>query len=159
MRSLLPGREYEIFISYRKKENKCEREVCEFVKDLKTGFESTFKEEISVYFDINPRDGLLETPDAGDSHKEKLKCVVFNPIISRTYCDPNSFEREHEFKAFVKQASGGQFVLKVKLPDGNVAGRVLPIRIHKLDAEDNELCGSVTGSFLKGIEFLKRTGS
>ena len=34
---------------------------------LKGELESTFKEEISVYFDINPHDGLLETHDVDAS--------------------------------------------------------------------------------------------
>jgi hypothetical protein len=79
--------------------------VSEFVEALKTELESTFKEEISVYFDINPHDGLLETHDVDTSLKEKLRCLVFIPIISRTYCDPKSFAWEHEFKAFVEQAT------------------------------------------------------
>ncbi len=129
MASLIPGYEYDIFISYRQKDNKGDRWVSEFVDALKTELESTFKEEISVYFDINPHDGLLETHDVDASLKEKLKCLVFIPIISRTYCDPKSFAWEHEFKAFVEQASQDQFGLKVKLPNGNVASRVLPVRI------------------------------
>ncbi len=72
---------------------------------LKTELESTFKEEISVYFDINPHDRLLETHDVNASLKEKLKCLVFIPIISRTYCDPKSFAWEHEFKTFLEQPS------------------------------------------------------
>ena len=76
---------------------------------------------------------FLETHDVDASLKEKLKCLIFIPIISRTYCDPKSFAWEHEFKAFVEQASKDQFGLKVKLPNGNVASRVLPVRIHDLD--------------------------
>jgi len=49
--------------------------------------ESTFKEEISVYFDINSHDGLLETYDVDASLKDRLKCLVIIPIVSRTYCD------------------------------------------------------------------------
>ena len=64
--------------------------MSEFVDALKTELESTFKEEISVYFDINPHDGLLETHDVDASLKEKLKCLIFIPIISQTYCDPKS---------------------------------------------------------------------
>ncbi len=97
----------------------------EFVNNLKGELESTFKEEISVYFDINPHDGLLETHDVDESLKEKLKCLIFIPVISRTYCDPKSFAWEHEFKTFVELASTDQFGLKVKLPNGNVASRVL----------------------------------
>jgi hypothetical protein len=116
MASLISGYEYDIFISYRQKDNlpspgygrqgSGERWVSEFVEALKTELESTFKEEISVYFDINPHDGLLETHDVDASLKEKLKCLIFIPILSRTYCDPKSFAWEHEFKAFVEQASG-----------------------------------------------------
>jgi len=121
---------------------------------LKTELESTFKEEISVYFDINPHDGLLETHDVNASLKEKLKCLVFIPIISRTYCDPKSFAWEHEFKAFVEQSSQDQFGLKVKLPNGNVASRVLPIQIHDLKLEDKTLVEKELGGFIRAIEFI-----
>jgi TolB-like protein len=124
------------------------------VDNLKGELESTFKEEISVYFDINPHDGLLETHDVDASLKEKLKCLVFIPIISRTYCDPKSFAWEHEFKKFVEQAYQDQYGLKVKLSNGNVASRVLPIRIHDLDNADIKLCETVLGSVLRGIEFI-----
>jgi hypothetical protein len=39
-------------------QSKGDRWVSEFVEVLKTELESTFKEEISVYFDINPHEGL-----------------------------------------------------------------------------------------------------
>jgi tetratricopeptide (TPR) repeat protein len=154
MASLIPGFEYDIFISYRQKDNKHDGWVTEFVENLKGELESTFKEEISVYFDINPHDGLLETHDVDASLKEKLKCLVFIPIISRTYCDPKSFAWEHEFKAFIEQASGDQFGLKIKLTNGNVASRVLPVRIHDLDIADVKLCEYFLDGVLRGIEFI-----
>ena len=154
MASLIPGYEYDIFISYRQKDNKHDGWVTEFVENLKGELESTFKEEISVYFDINPHDGLLETHDVDESLKEKLKCLVFIPIISRTYCDPKSFAWEHEFKAFVEQASKDQYGLKVKLPNGNVESRVLPVQIHDLKADDKTLVENVLGGFLRPIEFI-----
>src|SRR4030065_2544474 len=112
MASLIPGYEYDIFISYRQKDNKGDRWVREFVEALKTELEATFKDEVSVYFDINPHNGLLESHDVDASLKEKLKCAVFIPIISRTYCDPKSFAWVHEFKAFIDQASKDQYGLK-----------------------------------------------
>jgi tetratricopeptide (TPR) repeat protein len=154
MSSIIEGYKYDIFISYRQKDNKGDRWVSEFVEALKTELESTFKEEISVYFDINPHDGLLETHDVDESLKDKLKCLVFIPIISRTYCDPKSFAWEHEFKAFIELASKDKFGLKVKLPNGNVANRVLPIRIHDLDTVDIKECESVLGGVLRGLEFI-----
>jgi tetratricopeptide (TPR) repeat protein len=154
MASLIPGYEYDIFISYRQKDNRGERWVSEFVEALKIELESTFKEEVSVYFDVNPHDGLLETHEVNESLKEKLKCLVFIPVISRTYCDPKSFAWEHEFKAFIENASHDQFGLKIKLSRGNVASRVLPVRIHDLDSEDVKLCEAVTDGVLRGIEFI-----
>ncbi len=157
MASIVPGYEYDIFISYRQKDNKHDGWVTDFVENLKGELESTFKEEISVYFDINPHDGLLETHDVDASLKDKLKCLVFIPIISRTYCDPKSFAWEHEFKAFIEQASQDQFGLKVKLPNGNVANRVLPIRIHDLDVADIKLCESILGGVLRGVELVYKS--
>ena len=85
MASIIPDYKYDIFISYRQKDNKYDGWVTEFVDCLKRELEATFKEEVTVYFDINPNDGLLETHDVNASLKEKLKCLVFIPIISRTY--------------------------------------------------------------------------
>jgi len=157
MASIIPGYEYDIFISYRQKDNKHDGWVTEFVDNLKGELESAFKEDVSVYFDINPHDGLLETHDVDASLKDKMKCLVLIPIISRTYCDPKSFAWEHEFKAFVEEASKDQFGLKVKLPNGNVAGRVLPIRIYDLDSTDIKLCESVIGGVLRSIDFIYKS--
>jgi tetratricopeptide (TPR) repeat protein len=154
MACLIPDFGYDIFISYRQKDNKYDSWVTEFVTNLKKELEATFKEDITVYFDINPHDGLLETDDVDASLKNKLKCLIFIPIVSRTYCDPKSFAWEHEFKAFVELASQDRFGLKVQLPNGNVASRVLPIRIHDLDEEDIKLCESVLGGVLRGVEFI-----
>ncbi len=154
MASLIEGYEYDIFISYRQKDNKYDGWVTEFVENLKSELDAAFKEEITVYFDINPHDGLLETHDVDASLKEKLKCLVFIPIISRTYCDPKSFAWEHEFKAFIEQTAQDQYGIKVKLPNGNVASRVLPVRIHELDSKDLMLCESALGGYLRGVEFI-----
>ena len=169
MASLLPDFEYDIFISYRQKDNKGGRQgaplfgatqfreagwVTEFVEALKNELESTFKEEISVYFDINPHDGLLETHDVDASLKEKLKCLIFIPIISHTYCDQKSFAWEREFKAFIEMASQDQFGLKIKLQGGNVANRVLPIQIHEIAADDKVHIERELGGILRPIEFI-----
>jgi len=52
MSSLISGYEYDIFISYRQKDNKYDGWVSEFVDNLRKELEATFKEEIGVYFDI-----------------------------------------------------------------------------------------------------------
>jgi TolB-like protein len=156
MPSLIPGYAYDIFISYRQKDNKYNSWVTAFVENLKRELEATFKEDISVYFDINPHDGLLETHEVADTLKEKLKCLVFIPVISRTYCDPRSFAWKNEFREFIELAAKDSFGLKIKVAGGNVASRVLPVRIHDLDNADLQLCESELGSVLRGIEFIYR---
>jgi tetratricopeptide (TPR) repeat protein len=157
MASIIPGYEYDIFISYRQKDNKYDGWVTEFVDHLKRELGATFKEEVTLYFDINPHDGLLETHDVDASLKVKLKCLVFIPVISRTYCDPRSFAWEHEFIAFVEQSSRDRFGLKIPLPNGNVASRVLPVRIHELDSSDFKMCESVIGGPLRGVDFIYKS--
>jgi len=154
MASIIRGYEYDIFISYRQKDNKGDRWVSEFVEALKTELESTFKEEVSVYFDINPHDGLLETHDVDASLKEKLKCLIFIPVISQTFCDPLSFAWQHEFAAFNKMAKEDQFGRDIRLAGGNVASRMLPIKIHELDPEDKTLLENELGGVLRSVEFI-----
>ena len=154
MSSIIPGFEYDIFISYRQKDNKYDGWVTEFVDNLKRELEATFKEEISVYFDVNPHDGLLETHDVGASLKEKLKCLVFIPIISQTYCDPKCFAWQYEFAAFNNIAKEDQFGRDIRLAGGNVASRILPVKIHSLDQEDKSLIEIELGGVLRAIEFI-----
>jgi hypothetical protein len=47
MPSIGPDFEYDIFISYRQKDNKDDSQVTGFVDNLKKELESTFKEEVS----------------------------------------------------------------------------------------------------------------
>ena len=46
MPSLIPGYEYDIFISYRQKDNQGDHWVTEFVNALKTELEATFTQDI-----------------------------------------------------------------------------------------------------------------
>jgi tetratricopeptide (TPR) repeat protein len=154
MGSIIHGFEYDIFISYRHKDDKYDGWVSDFVQNLKRELEATFKEDICIYFDSNPHDGLLETHDVIKSLEEKLKCVIFIPIISQTYCDPKSFAWQHELVAFNKSAKEDQLGRDIKLNNGNVASRILPIKIHNLDAEDKALLENELGGVLRGVEFI-----
>jgi Tol biopolymer transport system component len=152
MASIIPGYEYDIFISYRHNDNKSGW-VTEFVSALEEELASTIKEPISIYFDKNPHDGLLETHSVDDSLKDKLRCLIFIPIISRIYCDTKSFAWSHEFLAFLKTGAIDALGLKVKLPNGNTASRVLPIRIHELDANDKNTIETALQGVLRAIDF------
>ena len=154
MSSILPRYEYDIFISYRQKDNKGGRWVTDFVDALRTELEATFKEDISIYFDENPHNGLLETHRVDKSLEGKLKCLILIPIISRTYCDPSSFAWQYEFLAFRELAEDDEFGLDIRLPDGNVASRILPIQIHEISPEDQRLFEKENGGPLRAISFV-----
>jgi TolB-like protein/HD superfamily phosphodiesterase len=157
MPSLIPGFEYDIFISYRQKDNRGERWVSNFVEALKMELESTFKEDLTIYFDENPHDGLLETHDVDKSLEGKVKCLVLIIILSRTYCDPNSFAWQQEFRAFNKLALNDSLGRDIKLRSGNVGSRVLPVMIHDLDPEDRDLVEAELQSKIRAIDFIFRS--
>jgi len=158
MTSIITGYEYDLFISYRQNDNHSGW-VSEFVKHLEEEISATIKDHISIYFDENPHDGLHEHHEVDDSLKDKLKCLIFIPIVSQTYCDPNAFAWEHEFKVFVKQANNDQYGMKTRLVSGNVANRVLPIKIHDIDTDDVTLFESEVGGVMRSIDFIyKDTG-
>jgi TolB-like protein len=156
MPSLVPGYEYDIFISYRHKDNKGDQWVSGFVSALHTELDATFKEDISIYFDNNPHDGLLETHNVEKSLEGKLRCLIFLPIISQTYCDTKSFAWQHEFCAFNRMVKKDQLGRDIKLSNGNFGSRILPVKIHNLDAEDLTVLETELGGPLRSIEFIYR---
>jgi hypothetical protein len=129
MPSMLPDYEYDVFISYRRKDNRGDGWVTQFVTNLKSELASTFKEDISMYFDENATDGIGDIHHVGGTIENKLKCLVFVPLISQTYCDPKSFAWQHEFCAFNRASLKELFGREVRLSNGNVASRILPIRV------------------------------
>jgi hypothetical protein len=58
------------------------------------------------------------------------------------------------FVLSIKWAKEDQFGRDIKLSNGNVASRILPIKIHDLDAQDNALFGNELGGALRSIEFI-----
>ena len=153
MSSLIPNYEYDIFISYRQNDNQ-DGWVTNFVESLEKELRGTIKESVSVYFDSNLRDGLLETHNVDKSLEGKLKCLIFIPILSQTYCDAKSFAWQYEFCAFNKLANEDQFGRDIKLNNGNVASRVLPTKIHDLDPGDKLLFENELGGVLRGVDFI-----
>jgi TolB-like protein len=159
MASLIPGYEYDIFISYRQKDNKGEKWVSEFVDALRTELDATFKEDISIYFDENPHDRLQDTHNVDKSLEGKLKCLIFIPILSQTFCDPNSYAWQREFLAFNRLAGSDYLGREIKLKGGNVASRILPIRIHDLEPDDIKLFEKETGTVLRALDFVFKTST
>jgi len=156
MASLVPGYEYDIFISYRQNDN-LDGWVTEFVRNLEKELRGTIKEPVSVYYDSNPYDGLLENHIVDKSLEGRLKSVIFIPIISQTYCHTKSFAWKHEFLAFRDLAKSDDFGLEIRLADRNVTSRILPIQIHELSYQDLQLFEKENGSPLRAISFIFKT--
>ncbi|HEX6225547.1 MAG TPA: hypothetical protein VFZ52_14115 [Chryseolinea sp.] len=153
MPAIIPGFEYDIFISYRHNDNRSGW-VTDFVNALHEELAATLKEPLSIYFDKNQYDGLGETDSVNKSLEGKLKCLIFIPIISQTYCDPMSFAWQHEFCAFNTLSSQDSFGRDIKLNNGNVTSRILPVKIHDLDLEDKLMIEKEIGGFLRPIDFI-----
>ena len=153
MPSLIQGFEYDVFISYRQNDNRSGW-VTEFVQNLKEELSSTIKEPVSVYFDENPHDGLLETHRVDKSLEGKLKCLIFIPVLSHTYCDSKSFAWNKEFLAFCHLARTDAVGPDVQLDNGNVTGRILPVQIHDLDDRDQALFEKQSCGPLRSIDFI-----
>ena len=154
MPSTIPGYEYDIFISYRQKDNSYDGWVTGFIQNLRKELEATFKEEIFIYTDENDYDGIREIHHVKDSLASKLKSVIFMPIVSQTYCDPDCYAWKNEFLEFKRIASADPLGLKIKLPNGNVISRVVPIRIHELDQLDQALLENELGAPVRSIDFI-----
>jgi TolB-like protein len=159
MSSVIEGYTYDIFISYRQKDNRHDGWVSEFVKNLKGELEAAFKEDISVYFDENPDDRLSEYYQIKKSLDEKLRCLIFIPILSQTYCDPDSYAWKNELLIFRKLAEEDHFGKEIRLKKGNYAGRILPVRIYDLDPDDVKLFEHATGCPLRSVDFVFKTES
>jgi tetratricopeptide (TPR) repeat protein/TolB-like protein len=157
MAGLISGYEYDVFISYRQNDNKYDGWVTSFVHNLTLELEATIKDRISVYFDINPHDGLLETHSVDKSLEEKLKCLIFIPIISKTYCDISAFAWQHEFCAFNRISREDRFGRDIRLNSGNFASRILPVKIHDLENVDKLLLENALGGSLRSIDFIYKS--
>jgi len=154
MASILPGYEYDIFISYRHNDNQYDGWVTEFVEKLRRELVATVKDKLTVFFDENPEDGLLESHHVDHTISSKIKALIFIPIVSQTYCDTKSFAWTNEFLLFSKAATGDRYGREIKLPNGNVASRILPIRIHEIEREDVTLLENVLQGALRSIDFI-----
>jgi hypothetical protein len=157
MPSILPGFEYDIFISYRHNDNKYDRWVSEFVHNLTLELVATLKDKLSIYFDENPGDGIRESHNVDKSLAGKLNSLIFIPIISNTYCDTTSFAWQHEFIPFKNTATNSAFGMDVTFPNGNVASRILPIRIHEIEEEDTRLLERELSGVLRTIDFIYKS--
>lgn len=156
MPSILKEYEYDIFVSYRHNDNKYDGWVTEFVEKLNRELDATLKDKVSIFFDKNPREGLQDTHHVDQSINTKIKSLIFIPIISQTYCDTTSFAWKQEFLVFKNESENDSLGRMVKVPNGNSASRILPVKIHDIDMEDVKLLEKELSGIMRSIDFIYR---
>ena len=91
-----------------------------------------------------------------DQRSHKIKSLIFIPIISQTYCDVNSPVWKNEFRVFLEEIKNDSIGSKIKMPNGNIASRVIPTKIHEIDKEDVRLLETELSGGLRSIDFIYR---
>ena len=156
MASIVQGFAYDIFVSYRHNDNKYDGWVTEFVEKLSQELDATLKDKLTIYFDKSPKEGLQETHHVDQSIHNKIKSLIFIPIISQTYCDTKSFAWNQEFSVFNADTENDLIGRMVTLPNGNVGSRIIPVKIHEIEVDDTRLLESKLNGVLRSIDFIYR---
>ena len=148
--SIVDGYNYDIHISYRYNDNKYDGWVMEFVEKLQQELNATLKDKLSIFFDKNLNE------EVALSEPSEIKSLIFIPIVSQTYCDTKSFAWKNEFISFKKESENDRLGKNVKLTTGNIASRVLPVKIHDIDVEDLHLLEKELEGVLRSVDFIYR---
>jgi Adenylate and Guanylate cyclase catalytic domain len=145
--SIFPDFDHDIYISYRTNDNKYDGWVSEFAAKLDRELGAMLKDKLSIYFEKDPE----KSEDL-----KKIRSLIFIPIVSMTYCDTSSAVWKGEFKGFQELSKSDSIGSFVKLPSGNVASRVMPVKIHDIDSDDIKLLESELSGGLRSVDFIYR---
>ena len=154
--SILPDYDYDIHISYRYNDNKYDGWVSELVDKLNQELSATLKDKLSIFFDKSPEDKREESQQEDGTFTPKIKSLLFIPVISQTYCDNNSPVWKNEFRIFQDEIKNDHIGGTIKLSNGNMVSRVMPIKIHDIDNDDIKLLESELSGGLRSIDFIYR---
>ncbi|HET6765738.1 MAG TPA: adenylate/guanylate cyclase domain-containing protein [Chitinophagaceae bacterium] len=149
--SILQDFDYDIHISYRYNDNKYDGWVSAFVEKLNQELSATLKDRLSIFFDKSPEDSREDGSSA-----QKIRSLIFIPVISQTYCDINSPVWKNEFRIFQNEIKNDSLGSNIKLSNGNMASRVIPVKIHDIDTEDVKLLEAELSGSLRSIDFIYR---
>ena len=151
-KSIVPGFDCDIYVSYRFNDNKYDGWVTAFTDKLNQELSATLKDKLTIYFDNNPE----EIRRARNTDTGKIKSLIFIPIISQTYCDTDSLVWQNEFKSFQVQAKSDSLGASIKLSNGNPASRIIPVKIHDIDPDDVKLLENELSGALRSVDFIYR---
>lgn len=150
--SILPGYQHDLYISYNPNDNKYDGWVNEFVSKLKQELNATLKDKLTVHFDRGP------LPGAEPAHpgSKSIKSLIFIPVISQTYCDPQSYAWQEEFLTFKNEIQQDDLGTQVALPNGHALPRILPVKIYAIDVDDVRLLEKELHGDLRSVDFIYR---
>lgn len=154
--SILPDFDCDIYVSYRFNDNKYDGWVTEFVEKLTQELSATLKDKLSIYFDNNPEENRKPYYEENSLIPRQIKSLIFIPIVSQTYCDTSSLVWNEEFKGFQAGAKNDHFGTSIKLNSGNPASRVIPVKIHDIDADDIKLLETELSGGMRSVDFIYR---
>ena len=154
--SIIPSFDYDVHISYRYHDNNYDGWVTEFVEKLNQELSATLKDNLTIFFDKNPEDKRMGFENEDGSTSPKINSLIFIPVISQTYCDETSPVWKNEFRIFKEEIKNDQLGSTIKLPNGNITSRVIPIKIHDIDTADIKLLESELSGGLRSIDFIYR---
>ena len=154
--SIIPSFDYDVHISYRYHDNNYDGWVTEFVEKLNQELSATLKDKLTIFFDKNPEDKRMGFENEDGSTSPKINSLIFIPVISQTYCDETSPVWKNEFRIFKEEIKNDQLGSTIKLPNGNITSRVIPIKIHDIDTADIKLLESELSGGLRSIDFIYR---
>jgi class 3 adenylate cyclase len=155
--SILPDYQYDIFISFSDKDNKYDRWVDEFALRLKQELDATLKDKLTVHCIRGSSDPHSVKQSSEPVILEKgIHALIFVPVISQTYCDVNSRPWREEFKAFKSEIERDHLGPDIRLANGTVFSRILPVRIHDIDIHDVRMLEQELSGVLRSIDFIYR---
>ncbi len=156
LHSIVPGFDCDIYVSYRFNDNKYDGWVNEFVDKLTQELSATLKDKLSIYFDKSPEEDRKPLYQENTLVPRQVKSLIFIPIISQTYCDTSSLVWKEEFRGFQTGAKNDRFGASIKLGSGNIASRIIPVKIHDIDSEDTKLLETELSGGLRSVDFIYR---
>ncbi len=154
--SIDPGFACDIYISYRANDNQYDGWVTEFASKLERELSATVKDKLTIWFDKSVETLYKHPEQVPDGEGKWSRSIIFIPIVSQTYCDPSSLTWQMEFKGFRDAANRDGIGPTVKLVNGNTVSRILPVRIHEIDAEDVRMLEAEITGGLRSIDFIYR---
>jgi class 3 adenylate cyclase len=154
--TILPGYDYDLYISYRSNDNKYDGWVTEFAAKLERELSATLKDKVSIWFDKNPEDKRRVIKNIKTGEEPNIKALLFIPIVSQTYCDADSPVWQGEFRGFNESTRQDSIGSSIKLQNGNQASRVIPVKIHDVETDDIKLLEASLSGALRSIDFIYR---